>query len=461
MFKEYLPDDPNFRGLFVVFVNRAPGVVWHVQRRQDGSISHIVRRKPQPYVNHYSFHIMDPDWGHVIIRLCGHPPFPAQVILNGHEYVSRLGKRAGIDFCMEDNCFSEITDAHRLQKHADTLCSLSAIGRLKQVCERWIYSSCLCFALSLDEQQRSGFHYSYSLYQAEYSRNLQFIRGKTMETVFNSIIDRTRSLLKLKRVKTIFGYKSRPTKKNARRRPARFEVVVERPAYNLIIFKIHFGKLTVKIYSKGERTLRIEAIAHNSQALRCGKALEKFPQIIQALKDILERFVTILHSIDVTFLGPDTIEKWRCSAKVGAVRVGGIDIYQPRQQAVMQAVIALSVNARGFCASQVAASVRDILQLPEAAYQARHAAYDLKKLRGQQLLYRINNSHYYQAPPQGIREMAAGITLQQKVLKPLLANAGNLKMGRPCKHNQSPIDIHYKNIQREMQKLFQTINIAA
>jgi hypothetical protein len=41
-----------------------------------------------PYVNHYSFHILDPEWGHITIKISGHPPFPAQVILNGHDRVA-------------------------------------------------------------------------------------------------------------------------------------------------------------------------------------------------------------------------------------------------------------------------------------------------------------------------------------------------------------------------------------
>ena len=40
------------------------------------------------YVNHYSFHIMDPACGHLVIKMAGHAPFGAQVILNGHEYVA-------------------------------------------------------------------------------------------------------------------------------------------------------------------------------------------------------------------------------------------------------------------------------------------------------------------------------------------------------------------------------------
>jgi hypothetical protein len=56
---------------------------------------HIERKKPMPYVNHYSCHILDSDWGHLTIKISGHPPFPAQVILNGHEYVACQAHKAG------------------------------------------------------------------------------------------------------------------------------------------------------------------------------------------------------------------------------------------------------------------------------------------------------------------------------------------------------------------------------
>jgi len=52
-----------------------------------------------------------------------------------------------------------------------------AIERLRNVCERWIYSSALVFALIPDEQQHSGFNYQYSVFQLELSRNLLFKRG--------------------------------------------------------------------------------------------------------------------------------------------------------------------------------------------------------------------------------------------------------------------------------------------
>ena len=41
---------------------------------------------------------MDPHWGHLTIKLSGHPPFGAQIIANGHEWVACQTQAAGIGF---------------------------------------------------------------------------------------------------------------------------------------------------------------------------------------------------------------------------------------------------------------------------------------------------------------------------------------------------------------------------
>src|SRR5207253_10776385 len=152
------------QGLFLVLVGRAQAPVWDV-----GAKHHIERKKPMPYVNHYSFHILDPDWGHLTIKMSGHPPFGAQVILNGHEYVACQAHKVGLGFTKQENCFTDVANLADLAKVADTLSAQRTAGHLRQLCERWIYT-CLCFALHLEEQKRSAFHYQYSVYQMEYSR---------------------------------------------------------------------------------------------------------------------------------------------------------------------------------------------------------------------------------------------------------------------------------------------------
>jgi hypothetical protein len=210
--EEHLAKTKIIQGLFLVLVGRAQAPVWDVSANH-----HIERKKPMPYVNHYSFHILDPDWGHVTIKISGHPPFPAQVILNGHEYVACQVRKAGIGFTKQGNCFTHISDPAALAKIADTLSEQRAIGRLSQICDRWIYT-CLSFALDIEEQRHSRFRYQYSNYQVEYSRNLVFEVGGHMEQVFQALIDRSRASLNLKTIKTILGYQRRPKARRILRR---------------------------------------------------------------------------------------------------------------------------------------------------------------------------------------------------------------------------------------------------
>ena len=60
-----IPSDPNFRGVFCILVGRAPAPVRHVQRYGNGGIN-IKTALPYRWVNHYSFHIMDAHWGHIL-----------------------------------------------------------------------------------------------------------------------------------------------------------------------------------------------------------------------------------------------------------------------------------------------------------------------------------------------------------------------------------------------------------
>src|SRR2546423_3237451 len=449
--EEYLAKTTVTQGLFLVLVGRAPAPVWDVSAKR-----HIERKTPIPYVNHYSFHILDPEWGHLTIKVSGHPPFPAQVILNGHEYVACQARKAGIAFTKEGNCFTNISDAAGLAKIADTLSEQRAIGRLSQVCERWIYTTCLCFALDFEEQRRSGFRYQYSSYQIEYSRNLVFEVGGHMEQVFQALIDRSRAPLDL-----IVGYKHRPKIHRRTKRSAEWEVAVERPTYDLTIFKLHCGKLTLKIYTKGERVLRIEAVAHNTQELNCGRSLDKFPEVVSRLKAILERFADALSCIDQCFITDDMLERLPVASRVGKTIVGGIDLNKARMRHVVEALIALSPSPNGFTASDVAARLRALSQQSRSQYGSRHAAYDLKKLRGKQIVRRIGHTRRYEPLPTGLRAMTALLVLQNKAIKTLLATAARTLHPDRVTRNPQPIDAHYQAIRVAMHGVFHELGLAA
>ena len=80
--------------------------------------------------------------------------------------------------------------------------------------------------------------------------------------------------------------------------------MIEKPQYGLTWFRIRFGLLQLKAYTKGEHVLRFEATVHNTKELRCRRSLDNFPEIITRLAGMAERFATALDCADISFL-PD------------------------------------------------------------------------------------------------------------------------------------------------------------
>ena len=453
--EEYLATHEVGTGVFLVLAAKAPASVWEVRRSEStGVIGNIAKKTT--FVNHYSFHIMDPWWGHVTIKMSGHPPFPAQVILNGHEYVAAVARAAGIGFVKEGNCFTGIADPQRLAQVADAWPRDAAIGRLGQVCDRWIYTACLCFGLDLAEQDRSGFAYSYSIYQAEYSRNLLFRSGGQMEDLFDRVLDRTRSRLDIPALRTIFGLKNRPHQNRTGGPPAQ-EAVIEKSQYGLTWFKVAFGRLQLKAYTKGEHVLRFEATVHNTKELRCRRSLDNFPEIITRLAGMTERFATTLDCADISFLPDGMLDGLPLPSRLGATRTGGIDLNKPRIRAALSAALALAAAPHGFTVAEFTAKVQQVNKHTD--YTTRQGAYDLRKLRGKNFAVKPGRTRRYHIPPEAARTIAALLTLRDQVIAPLIAGV-RIHGHRPMPTTWTGIDRDYEALRTDMHCLFRRLGIA-
>jgi hypothetical protein len=276
------------------------------------------------------------------------------------------------------------------------------------------------------DQQASGFRYDYSVYQAEYSRNLIFASGARMDRVFGTVADRTRSRLDVPALRTLFGVRQRPA--GTDEPSMKLAVAIERPRYDLTLLKVHFGLLTLKGYTKGERVLRFEAVVHNARALKTGRALEKFPDIVARLAGMAGRFCTILDCIDTGFIPDGTLDELPLPAQSGASRIGGIDLNKPRMRAALAAAAALAPAPGGFTVADFAARVQTMTG--HESYTIRQAAYDLRKLRGKQLADKLGRTRRYHIPPDAVRAIIALVTLRDHVIAPILAGVRSPRVGR-------------------------------
>ena len=235
--------------------------------------------------------------------------------------------------------------------------------------------------------------------------------------------------------------------------------MIETPRFDLTLFKLHFGNLTLKAYTKGEHVLRFEAIVHNTKALRCGRVLDNFPTIIGRLAGMVDRFTTTLDCVDTTFIADGLLDRLPAPAQIGATRVGGVDLNKPRIRAALAAVLALSADIGRVHRRRVhRQGPRDDRQ-----HRLHHPA---SRLRPAQTPRQTAGHQTRPDPPLPPRTrstagtIAALLTLREHVIAPILAGVRSPRMGRkPI--TWTSVDRDYEKIRIDMQTLFQHLGIQA
>jgi hypothetical protein len=170
--------------------------------------------------------------------------------------------------------------------------------------------------------------------------------------------------------------------------------------------------------------------------------------------------VNVLSYVDQCFIADETLEQLPAPSQVGKTKVGGIDFNKPRMRWVAEAVLALAPSPGGFTASDLAHQARTLSRQDESAYGARRAAYDLKKLRGKQIVSRLGKTQRYQPVSSGLRTITALIVLRDEAIKSLLATAQELHSMHGAQ-NPTSLDTHFHTIRLAMQRVFSHLGLAA
>jgi len=125
----------------------------------------------------------------------------------------------------------------------------------------------VCASPRLRRAERSGFHYQYSNYQIEYSRNLVFEVGGHMEQVVSGLIDRSRAPLDLKTIKTTSDT-SIVRKIAGEQALGRMGSRGERPTYDLtIFFQAALRQADSEDLYQANASFASKVVAHNTREL--------------------------------------------------------------------------------------------------------------------------------------------------------------------------------------------------
>ena len=187
--------------------------------------------------------------------------------------------------------------------------------------------------------------------------------------------------------------------------------------------------------------------------------IEKFPEIVTRMAGIAERFATALDCVHTGFLGDGILDdELPTGTRLGATRIGGVDLNKPRIREPLRAALALAPAPNGFTVAQFTAKVHALTGHDHTGHSVRQAAYDLRKLGGKQLVDKPGRARRYHVPPLAARTVAALLTLRDQVIAPILAAVRSPRMGRKPAH-WTRVDRDYERIRIDMQTLFTDLAI--
>ena len=254
----------------------------------------------------------------------------------------------------------------------------------------------------------------------------------------------------------MFGAKQRPHRNRAGG-PPRLAAMIETPVYDLTNFKVHFGRLTLKAYTKGEHVLRFEAIVHNTKELNCRRGIDMFGEIVTRLAGMAERFCTALDCVDIGFIPDHTLDelphgvadrrdpgrRHRSEPGPHAQRVGR----GPRPGAA----------PNGFTVTEFAEQVRVVTGQTDG-YSTRHASYDLRKIRGKHLVEQTRKDPPISLLPKPPAPSPHCSPCGNRSSHPSSPVSAAPNCGRKPK-TWTPIDRDYETLRIDLQNLFTHLGI--
>jgi len=205
---------------------------------------------------HYSFYLIDPEFGLCYLRVPTWAPFRLQFYCNGHAWLAGQLRRAGIPYAPLDNTFRLLGDVARAQALADAF----PIERLHRVLDRLAQQYCPVAA-------QFGVTYHWSLMQVEYATDLIFHRQADLRPLYETLVRTAIHAVKPDHVATFLGRTL--TGHYQDELGNNFHTRVEGTR-----LKHQMGPVAIKLYDKQGLVLRIETTVNDVTFFRHHRTVE-------------------------------------------------------------------------------------------------------------------------------------------------------------------------------------------
>ena len=396
---------------------------------------------------HYYFYIRDEVLGPIIVRVASFFPFHATYWLNGHSFMERELKRAGIGFRKNDNAFLAVGDVAALQAAADRLCS----AIIRRQLDYWT----LILGPKFSKKERGAMNLSrfYAMAQIEYCRNFIFKRHFPIHKIYERSCEIGLWRLTANRISEIFGVRL-----NKRLR-GKLATVIDQIEHGHHVFRAYWKNAFLKQYEKFSCFLRNELCSNNLRDFGLKKGLDHLDDVRKRFQTITDRFAGFQAQCLNVHVDFPLLQRLSLPLTAGSVRYPGIKIHDVRIIRLLEVLLHGGNTVGGWTSNQIHSAVLTTFQLSAKAYGLNQLRYDLRKLQGHGLLQRDGRRYAYRLTTKGVQVALLFLFFHKRLCGPL-ANSRFHHKPDPKHRPNSKLEAAYHKADKAIENIVELLNAA-
>jgi hypothetical protein len=429
-------------GVYFIFKSMEQGRTFRitVPKYPTQDPNHRILAHQRSRFTHYYFYIRDEVLGPIIVRVASFFPFHATYWLNGHSFIERELKRAGIAFHKDDNAFLAVDEVAALQAAADRL----SPAIIRKQLDYWT----LILGPKFSKKERAQMNLSrfYAIAQIEYCRNFIFKRHFPIHKIFERSCEIGLWRLTANRISEIFGVRLH------KRLRGKLATVIDQIEHGHHVFRAYWKNAFLKQYEKFSRYLRNELCSNNLRDFGLKKGLDHLDAVRKRFQTITDRFAGFQAECLNVHVDFPLLQRLALPITVGSVRYPGIKIHDARIIRLLEVLLHGGTTVGGWSAKQIHQAVLTTFQLSPKTYGLNQLRYDLRKLKGHGLLERDGSRYAYQLTTKGVQIALLFLFFHKRLCGPL-ANSRFHHQPDPAHRPNSKLEAAYHKADAAIQNI--------
>jgi hypothetical protein len=389
---------------------------------------------------HYYFYIRDEFLGPIIVRVASFFPFHATYWLNGHSFIERELKRAGIGFRKNDNAFLAVDEVAALQAAADRL----SPAIIRKQLDYW--TLILGPKFSKKEREKISVSRFYAIAQIEYCRNFIFKRHFPIHKIFERSCEIGLWRLTANRISEIFGVRLN------KRLHGKLATVIDQIEHGHHVFRAYWKNAFLKQYEKFSCFLRNELCSNNLRDFGLKKGLDHLDAVRKRFQTITDRFAEFQAQCLNVHVDFPLLQRLALPITIGSVRYPGVKIHDARIIRLLEVLLHGGNTVGGWTAKQIHSAVLTMFQLSARAYGLNQLRYDLRKLKGHGLLERDGRRYAYRLTAKGVQVALLFLFFNKRLCGPL-ANSRFHHKPDPTHRPNSKLEAAYHKADKAIENI--------